>query len=65
MAVTKAAPAAMVAEALEKRIVTAEEAELLRSAEEARNDAIQVDSFDLEEYLRGAAMPAEAAHPVA
>lgn len=37
-------------EAIEKKIITKEEAEHIRKAEHARNDAIQVDDFSLEEY---------------
>ncbi|MEX2362560.1 MAG: acyl-CoA dehydrogenase domain-containing protein, partial [Balneolaceae bacterium] len=37
--------------AVEKGILTKEEAERIRTAEAARNDAIQVDEFTLEEYL--------------
>jgi len=38
-------------EAIEKKIITNEEAEHIRKAEHARNDAIQVDDFSLEEYV--------------
>ncbi|WP_018126998.1 acyl-CoA dehydrogenase [Balneola vulgaris] len=37
--------------AVEKNIIAPEEAEMVREAEEARNDAIQVDSFTLDEYM--------------
>lgn len=37
--------------ALEKGIITKEEAELAHKAEAARNDAVQVDEFTLEEYM--------------
>ncbi len=47
----------LVSTALEKGIISTEEAALVAEAEEARNDAIQVDSFTLEEY--NAAAPAE------
>ncbi|MCP3982715.1 MAG: acyl-CoA dehydrogenase [bacterium] len=57
----KAPPATLITEALEKSIITVEEASLLRAAEEARDDAIQVDSFSLEEYKRGAFEPETAA----
>ena len=50
----KASPAKLVAQALEKGIIDAKEAELLREAEAAREDAIQVDAFTLEEYKRTA-----------
>jgi acyl-CoA dehydrogenase len=38
--------------ALEKDIITSEEAELVRQTEEARLDAVLVDEFTLEEYKR-------------
>lgn len=38
-------------EAVEKKIITKEEAEMVRNAEAAREDAIQVDDFSQEEYL--------------
>lgn len=41
----------LVEPALNKGILTKEEADLVRRAEEARDDAIQVDEFTLEEYL--------------
>jgi acyl-CoA dehydrogenase len=41
----------LIDEALEKNVVSSEEAELLRKAEDARNDAIQVDDFTQQEYL--------------
>ena len=50
----KARPAALVAKAVEAGIISAEEAQTLEASEAARNDAIQVDSFTLEEYNRGA-----------
>ncbi|RNC79384.1 MAG: acyl-CoA dehydrogenase [Balneola sp.] len=37
--------------ALKKEVITQEEAKLATDAEEARNDAIQVDEFTLEEYM--------------
>lgn len=40
----------LIAPALEKGIITKEEATLVTKAEEARNDAIQVDEFTLDEY---------------
>jgi len=48
-------PATLVEKAVELAILTADEADLLRRAEAARNDAIQVDSFTTEEYFRTAA----------
>jgi len=44
-------PEQLVAEALEVGIISKKEAELMRETEKARNDAIQVDSFTLEEYM--------------
>lgn len=41
----------LIAPALEKGIITKEEAELARKAEDARYDAIQVDEFTLEDYM--------------
>lgn len=37
--------------ALEKNIISKEEADIVTKAENARNDAIQVDDFTLEEYM--------------
>ncbi|MBO6525303.1 MAG: acyl-CoA dehydrogenase [Balneolaceae bacterium] len=52
--------------ALEKGVITKEEAELARKAEDARYDAIQVDEFTQEEYMnettrapRGNGLPSE------
>ena len=50
-------PATLIPQAVEAGILTADEAALLRRAEEARNDAIQVDSFTREEYFRSAVEP--------
>jgi acyl-CoA dehydrogenase len=44
-------PRNLIDPALEQGILTQEEAELLREAEAARYDAIQVDEFTLDEYL--------------
>ena len=44
--------------AVEKGLLTADEAALLKRAEEARADAIQVDSFTTEEYFASAVEPA-------
>jgi acyl-CoA dehydrogenase len=41
--------------ALEKGIITKEEAEIVKRTEEARFDAITVDEFTLEEYNEGRA----------
>lgn len=48
---TKARVPDLIDPALEKGIITKEEADLVRKAEEARNDAVQVDDFSLEEYM--------------
>jgi acyl-CoA dehydrogenase len=48
----KAPPESQVAEALSRGLLDAREAALLRGATAAREDAIQVDSFTLREYLR-------------
>ena len=40
--------------ALDQGLITKTQAELIRHAEELRNDAVQVDSFTLEEYLKTA-----------
>jgi acyl-CoA dehydrogenase len=49
----KGPPEGQVAEALTRGLLDAREATLLREATAAREDAIQVDSFTLQEYLRG------------
>lgn len=41
----------MIDPALEKKIITSEEAEKVRKAEIARNDAIQVDDFSQQEFM--------------
>lgn len=46
----KTQPRFVIDEALEKGIISEEEAELIRKAEEARVDVVQVDEFTLEEY---------------
>ena len=43
-------PERLIEAALETAVITQEEAELIRQAEGARNDAIQVDAFTLAEY---------------
>ncbi len=50
----KVAPAVLVEQAVEKGIITPAEAQLLQDANEARQDAIQVDSFTLDEYKQNA-----------
>ncbi len=59
--VRKGSPAAMMEQALEGGVLSADEAALLRTAEEARWDAIQVDDFTLAEYMEhvGVVAPAE------
>ncbi|MEX0928321.1 MAG: acyl-CoA dehydrogenase [Balneolales bacterium] len=47
----KAKPNALVAKALEQKIITKDEADLVKKAEEARYEAITVDSFTQEEYM--------------
>ena len=59
-ALPKARPAALVAKAVETGVITQDEAMQLKDAEAARNDAIAVDSFDLEDYLRAAPLHAAA-----
>jgi acyl-CoA dehydrogenase len=48
-------PVTLVRQALEAKIISLDEVELLTQAEAARNDAIQVDSFALEEYPKSSA----------
>ncbi len=55
----KASPLMLLDEATEKGIISPSEGTLVSKAAEAREDAIQVDSFTLEEYLR----QTPAAHP--
>ena len=49
----KQKPQQLVEKAFEMKIITESEFELISKAELARNDAIQVDSFTLEEYMNG------------
>ncbi|HEY9751060.1 MAG TPA: acyl-CoA dehydrogenase domain-containing protein, partial [Allocoleopsis sp.] len=49
-----AKPEKLIDVALEAGVITAAEATLVREAEAARNEAIQVDAFSLEEYQQGA-----------
>ncbi len=44
-------PERLVKQALEAGVISREEAQLLKDAEAAREDAIQVDSYTLEEYM--------------
>ena len=55
----KAHPATLIPQAVEQGVITADEAALLQRAEEARNDAIQVDSFTTEAYFESAVAPDE------
>lgn len=52
----KKRPAELIDEALKANVITALEAELVTKAEAAREDAIQVDAFTLEEYMRSAVL---------
>ena len=49
--IPKASILSILDEAVEKKIITTEEADYVRNAEYARNDAIQVDDFSLDEYM--------------
>jgi len=46
----KTQPRFVIDQALEKEIITEEEAQLIRKAEDARVDVVQVDEFTLDEY---------------
>ncbi len=46
-------PDELISAALQAGVISNKEVELICEAEFARNDAIQVDSFTLEEYLQG------------
>lgn len=48
---SKAPILSLIDQAILKGIISDEEAELIRKAEDARNDAIQVDDFTLDEYM--------------
>ena len=50
----KRAISSLVDIALDQNIITVDEAKLIRDAEHARLDAIQVDSFTNDEYLKNA-----------
>ncbi len=55
----RARPETLVRKAVEAGVITAAEATQIAQAEDARNNAIEVDSFTLEAYLQGAVtMPA-------
>ncbi|MEM7786135.1 MAG: acyl-CoA dehydrogenase [Bacteroidota bacterium] len=53
----RAHPATLVEKALDAGVLTAPEADLLRRAEAARNDAVQVDAFTADEYFATAVAP--------
>lgn len=55
----KAPPTELVRQAVQRGIITEEEAERIAEAEQARNDAVQVDAFSLDEYLKAAVLPDE------
>jgi acyl-CoA dehydrogenase len=57
------APEEMARKAIQQGVITPQEAQLLHDANEARRDAIQVDSFPLEEYVRGAFVMQPAGDP--
>ena len=57
-------PASLIDRALDAGVIDEAQADLMRRAEEARADAIQVDSFTLEEFVRGAVVPAGDERPV-
>lgn len=52
----RAAPAKLVARALETGLISPEQAQRVQAAEAARNDAIQVDAFTLDDYMRRAVL---------
>ena len=49
----QAKPETLIEVALSAAVITPAEAQLVREAETARNDAIQVDAFSLEDYQKG------------
>lgn len=53
----RAHPASIVPAAVEAGVLTQDEAAVLQRAEEARNDAIQVDAFTIDEYFESAVTP--------
>jgi acyl-CoA dehydrogenase len=61
----KAPPAKLVAQAVEKGVITADEAQQMARAEAARRSAVEVDSFTLAEYLGHVASAAEVSDPSA
>lgn len=62
----KTQPRFVIDEAVEKGIISSEEAEVVRKAEDARVDVVQVDEFTLDEYLHEtpkSPIKTEKAHP--
>jgi len=55
----KARPRQLLDEAVEGGIVSEDERDLVRRAEEARDAYIEVDSFDLQDYRKGGLLPGE------
>ncbi len=55
----KAHPLELVDDAVDLGLITGDDRELLKLAEAARDDAVQVDSFTLEEYMQSAVLPAD------
>ncbi len=53
----RAHPVALIKKAVEIGVLSTDEAALLQRAEEARNDAIQVDAFTIDEYFESAVTP--------
>ncbi|MAQ93569.1 MAG: hypothetical protein CMM84_08610 [Rhodothermaceae bacterium] len=54
-------PATLIPLAIEGGVITRAEAEMLKAAEAARADAIQVDAFDNADYFASAVKPGEVA----
>ena len=61
--ISPGSPAETLARALEKEIVTAEEANLLTECEEARTEVLRVDDFSPEEFFGRSVEPAAALEP--
>lgn len=62
----KTQPRFVIDEAVEKGIISSEEADIVRKAEDARVDVVQVDEFTLDEYLHEtpkSPIKTEKAHP--
>lgn len=58
----KAKPTRLVTQALEKGIISQDDRNLLEQATAARNEAIQVDAFTLDEYWKGRVLPEVVPH---